>query len=158
MKDAVNFELNLAGRIAAAFLIFILTILFVRGIAGRVERTEPEKEIYNVETRLLDGYDWGYINSSSIALDEKMSIKEAILRVMIESCMLVGKPVVNSGFSLSGYVNYIDEFYSENGDLRTPVFFVLKSADMKFLNVPEENIDRFKTEVMRRLKNSRLIV
>ena len=142
--------------IGLAFLIVILGYI-IKG-EGKKSPIKSEKvEDKYVATPLCDGYDWRRIDSFNILSVQKDQIKEDLIKIVIESSAFSGKPIFRGRASLRKYKDYIESFYQKEKNLQIPLFFALKMVDMEISGTPPRIVEMYKSAIVKKLKDVRMI-
>jgi len=149
---------------------FVLALVLVLGImvfsimAKVISTTTYKKtpvaaisKVVTSQQLCLDGQTWKAIDNFQISPMDKVVYKISLCRVLFEASYMNGKPVITSAGSLVNYVRYLDVVYNDPRNLRLPLFFGLKIAEMADKKMPAAAIDNFRNSVMQKLAQMGLI-
>ncbi len=108
-------------------------------------------------TRIVDGYDWLSVGSLNISEFDRAQIKAALLKISLESSIINGNALFEPRASIAEYTGYVDRFYQRPENVKVPVFFALKIADMVKGGSAEVAVQGYKQLVIDKLKRAGLL-
>ena len=109
------------------------------------------------ETLLFDGYDWIYLSRSGFKKGIVPDIKNNILRLIFENTKIVNSDFLKIDKPYSYYVLAVDDYYKDRRNLKLPVFFAFKIAEMRDNNSTPNQIAVYEDWVANGLKKSKLV-
>ena len=105
---------------------------------------------------IFNGRDWVAIDEYKITLEEKQSIKESMVKAVVEAAYFNSVPVVayDPEMNFKPFVDTIDKFYKIPENRIFPLYFTVKLAEMVQRHTPESVIHDYKIAVIDKLKKS----
>jgi hypothetical protein len=141
----------------------ILTVFFYAGkstVTLSPEKSLPPKTVTGFianEQVMLNGHSWADIEKLDLSLAEQRVVKARILRVILESSLFSGSPIIEPSEDIAEYVLSVDRLYSDKDNKDIPVFFILKIADLAKNNTPDFMINSYRDTVKEKLKEIGII-
>ncbi len=105
-----------------------------------------------IKANFCDGNDWKMVGALPVSDEQRIFLKQSLIRVAMESSALAGSPMVSSAAPIPDYMAYLDNFYQLNDNLSIPIFFGLKIADMAKNDFDNSAIIAFRLAVMQKLQ------
>jgi len=130
-------------------VLFLLLTIFL--CSWQISCSKRNRETPYNQTIFTDGYDWNYITSLKIPEEEKFILKQMLVNSILQSGIFNDQPVIQVKEPLRGYIFHLDLVYAKRSNLKVPIFFALKMAEMYKDDIPDQRINVFRDNVLKKV-------
>jgi len=138
--------LALNPKLKVLFLSLMVFVCSCQISCSRIKADTPY-----TQTIFIDGYDWNYITALKIPEEEKLILKQMLVNSILQSGIFNNQPVIQIKEPLRGYIFHLDLIYARRINLKLPVFFALKITEMYKNDIPDQRINVFRDNVLKKV-------